>query len=534
MIVGSPLEIYTTALGWAWYNTVWDVLSSTGIVFLPFLGMIIDTWRESYVDGGSEGGATRGVRSLEWQVYPALFVIAIAAVPNPLTPLALANITYNPPASSAIPSPTAVSGGDPSTPLGASFAPGTNANVNVPAWWYFTMTVSEGLNQSIITGMSGTNIGIRQIQAQAGLSGIANPILRGEAQRFYSDCYIPARARLLSATPSAAVQAAIATYGQEDTEWIGSHAFRDDPNLYAALYPKDELPGWPFNSADPSAADVSGDPVAPTYARPTCKDWWEDDTRGLREKLVNEANVRSIVDGTTFSTSLSAVFAGWSAESQSDAAAIAALSHTENLLGPTAEPAGLSWLDQSSKLVKGIGHDVLGTTMAIIAYVIQWVSTSVIIPGLRVLQPLLLLGIYTLLPLYLVLARYSLPTLTVGAMGIFTIKFWSVLYFMADWLDEKLIQAFYPGSSDVFYLLIVPLAGDLTNGAIAKRILIDMAIVSMYFALPALWTGMMAWASITVGHGLSNVSDRMYQNSIGPASQIPLLGRLGRLLKSSR
>ena len=38
----------------------------------------------------------------------------------------------------------------------------------------------------------------------------------------------------------------------------------------------------------------------------------------------------------------------------------------------------------------------------------------------------LLLGIYALLPMIVVLSRYSLSMMVVGAMAIFTVKFWSV------------------------------------------------------------------------------------------------------------
>ena len=45
MTVDSYLELFTTLFGWTFYNILWDVLVGTGIVFLPFLGILIDNWR---------------------------------------------------------------------------------------------------------------------------------------------------------------------------------------------------------------------------------------------------------------------------------------------------------------------------------------------------------------------------------------------------------------------------------------------------------------------------------------------------------
>ena len=133
LIAASPLEVWTTVIGWSWYNLLWDILSGTGIVFLPFLGMLLDVWRESFVDGGDEGAATRGVRALELEVYLALLVIVIAAIPNPLTPVSPASVQYNSAATAVTPSAT-TSGATDDT-LGSAFAATKGTSANVPPWW---------------------------------------------------------------------------------------------------------------------------------------------------------------------------------------------------------------------------------------------------------------------------------------------------------------------------------------------------------------------------------------------------------------
>ena len=62
-------------------------------------------------------------------------------------------------------------------------------------------------------------------------------------------------------------------------------------------------------------------------------------------------------------------------------------------------------------------------------------------------QALMLLGIYALLPMIVVLFRYSLSMMVVRAMAIFTIKFWNVLWYLAMWVDQNLIQSMYRTST---------------------------------------------------------------------------------------
>ena len=87
LIVASPLEVWTALIGWSWYNLLWDILSGTGIVFLPFLGMLLDVWRESFRRWRRSGrGQPRRARPRNGGVYSALLVILIAALPIPSPP----------------------------------------------------------------------------------------------------------------------------------------------------------------------------------------------------------------------------------------------------------------------------------------------------------------------------------------------------------------------------------------------------------------------------------------------------------------
>jgi hypothetical protein len=66
MSVDSYLELFTSLFGWAFYGILWDVLVSTGIVYLPFLGILIDNWREP-AQGGEVRSCTADCRCGVWR-----------------------------------------------------------------------------------------------------------------------------------------------------------------------------------------------------------------------------------------------------------------------------------------------------------------------------------------------------------------------------------------------------------------------------------------------------------------------------------
>ena len=97
MSVDSYLELFTSLFGWTFYGILWDVLVSTGIVYLPFLGILIDNWREP-AQGGEVGHASGlSLRRMEIELFIALLVVVLAGQPAALTPLNAGILSYSPP-----------------------------------------------------------------------------------------------------------------------------------------------------------------------------------------------------------------------------------------------------------------------------------------------------------------------------------------------------------------------------------------------------------------------------------------------------
>ena len=155
------------------------------------------------------------------------------------------------------------------------------------------------------------------------------------------------------------------------------------------------------------------------------------------------------------------------------------------------------------------------------------VTMTAVLQALPMVQALLLLGIYALLPMVVVLSRYSLSMMVVGAMAIFTVKFWSVLWYLAMWVDQNLIESMYPDVNVFLQIFANPGEHDI------KRMLLNMITTSLYLGLPVLWSGMMAWAGLQLGRSISAAVAPMVRPSEESGNQGGALGKavVGRGLR---
>ncbi len=493
MGLDSYLEIFTTMYGWAFSHIIWDVLRNTGLVYLPLLITLIGTWMQAHEMGEEMGGPAWMVRKMEIELGTAIFVLAFCAMPTSMTSLANASLYFTPPKTTLEPAPVTATGAAPDSSYGAAFANVPTA-ADVPAWWYTVMGLSSGINAAVKAGVNTGIRDFRQIEELAHTATVEDPLLRGEIQRFYSECFVPARSRYLAAgVASPEAGNAIATYGQADVDWIGSHAFRDDPTLYAALYAGYGVAGFAFDPV--RDADMDTSPIQPALGRPTCKEWWEDATNGLRQKMASGVGkvdwlMKSKVDQ---------LFPGVSDEARTDQMARLAVQKAspsyvdpEQIMGD--DRSGLSKLMHAPSDMLGIGGIAIGGAVA---------STTLfaLVQFLTISQPLILMAIYMFMPLIVVFSRYSLNMMFMGALAIFTIKFWSVMWFIARWMDDHLIEAMYPGAQGSVLMEAITTKLD---GSI-KRTTLNIVLLSMYAGLPLIWSGMMAWVGVHIGKGIESV-----------------------------
>lgn len=500
MGVDSYLELFTTLYGWFFSGVVWSVMSASGIIYIPFLVTIVQVWREGHEMDDDAQGTAWMIRRMEVELFSAIVVFGLCLVPSSVTTLSSMKLYYAPTPTAINPAPAkATVAASDSTYGGADvFGSSIPSIAAIPPWWYTVLGITSGINAATRAGIQGGIRDFRQLEDLARIATVEDPQLRSSIQRFYSECFVPARSRYLTAgSPSTAAAAQIALYGEADTDWIGSHAFREDPMLYADLYARSEVAGFAFNPS--RDADVNTSAGQPALGRPSCKEWWEAGTSGLRDRLSSTigglqglgAKVRSLMPGV-------------SEEEHRDWEAKLAYQKT----APT-------YVDSES-MTNGIGNE-----QGIVARILRmpanlagaagtgWqafqasASMKPLIYFMTISQPLILMAMYAFLPIILVFSRYNLAVMFVGAIGIFSVKFWTVMWYIARWMDDNLIASMYPGASGTALLEFFADNGATENTY--KRVVLNMTLMLMYIGLPVLFSGMMAWIGINVGQGVQRM-----------------------------
>ncbi|MCB1918262.1 MAG: conjugal transfer protein TraG N-terminal domain-containing protein, partial [Rhodocyclaceae bacterium] len=130
-----------------------------------------------------------------------------------------------------------------------------------------------------------------------------------------------------------------------------------------------------------------------------------------------------------------------------------------------------------------------------------WASAPMIILFAQTVQPLILLAIYMFLPLVLVIGRFSFRVMFLGALAIFTVKGWTAMWFIANWLYDHMLVAMYPSTLGLLHALL-----KLNLDESMKRIVLNTTLIAMYLGFPLIWTSMLAWVGYQVAGAMGSAA----------------------------
>ena len=539
MRVDSYLELFTTLYGWAFANIIGGLLTGIGLIYIPFLVIAFQIWRdtkESASAGGSAIGLSEAVQ-VKLILSLFVFVMCFATIPG-LTNLGGA-LNYQPLESAMDTngvtsiSGTTVTAGNTGTTYDQAMASATNGSLlssgsgsldAVPLWWYFVMAVSSGINDSIRGAISNSQNQLRDIEALARTAGIQDPKLNAQVRQFTNECFHPARSRYLNAALwnssnatseggnsikiSTAGQAIVSPsntdgYGPTDVDWMGSKLFQTEPGFYDTLRSKTPVDGFDLSTStsfsyEAAIQKLDSTTVLPASRHPTCNEWWEGDgsNAGLRSRLVSQSQPLTVA-----ANEAKAIFPGSNSEDLQDALIRAAQFDKTPLVVNSANSMGDNYdgMDHIAQGVGGIfGWMYTGSTM-----LENTMAFNHMVNALGMLQAIILMCIYMLLPLIVVLSGYKLEVMWYGGMGIFTVKFWTVLWFVAQYIDADLWKSMYPGANGV--QVVNEINHFSTLGTLSmQRTLINIILFGMFVGFPLIFSGMMSWIGINVGRVISD------------------------------
>jgi hypothetical protein len=484
MSVGSYLELYLAALGWHFYEEIWNTLLEIGLLYIPFIVLAVKTWLMSYEAAGAEG-AERNIRTVEVSIA-TMFTVAMLAG-TPFIPLEASGLVYTRPCSNE-----SVKGGETNTTYDDVFSSLGVSGITgrVPVWWYGVMAVSGGLTNAAVAAIPCQH-DFRLYTYKLENSRIIDPQLRRELQLFAQDCWYPARMRFFDSK-----QPLPEGYDPSDIDWPGSRFFLDTEGYYWWSNPNlmqrasEEIPGFPFDPERDTEYDTENYP-APEWGRPQCKDWWEAPTYGIRDRLIQALDPDALVQTQGWIAELMAKF-GWDARQTEDAA------------------LREMWTVENSKLTMpitgGLGDAAGGITAKMRATIGGWWNMVffggkmyAIREAAPVGQAVLLMVIFALMPFVLLFSEFSIGTVVALTITLFAVRFLTFLWAVAVWLDNVLQEALNPSG---WFASVV----DKMDYTVSE-IVIDLVTGTMFTLVPLLWVGVLGWAGYQVGVGINSFLD---------------------------
>lgn len=112
--------------------------------------------------------------------------------------------------------------------------------------------------------------------------------------------------------------------------------------------------------------------------------------------------------------------------------------------------------------------------------------------ALPMVQSILLMAVYIMLPMILAFAAYEFSTLITLTFVVFALNFLTFWWELARWLDSWMITALY-GSDTHSSLNMMGLQNT------SDDIIMNLVMGTMFLVLPAVWLGALSWAGVSVG-----------------------------------
>ncbi|MEE8059541.1 MAG: conjugal transfer protein TraG N-terminal domain-containing protein [Pseudomonadales bacterium] len=490
--VSSNIELYTTLLGWVVYNSGWEMLSGTGLVFMPFLVMLYQNIHDPYVSQDIRPPAITSVKRMKWDLITACIVITLFLVPSKA--LKVDSVQFVSPATFAKPSQKVHPDVKkfPDTKLQKAIADG----VNVPIGWLFILSIGNGVNQWIQGSLPHPD-DLRGAALHLRSGYVADESLNSRLSQFQNRCHTPAVAKYRRHndyvdTLVENLDLSMSWYGTnpegEDIAWMGSTILMGVPGLY-----KECLPGpqeaCPIGSGfwlsrgeeivycDAVWVALRKDIIAYAKTDKAHPDetlaWWEKGILSVNTLFSSD----SVADNEDFLVR-ELIMTNGEARTGMDTPDRAYNSTMwQNPLMRGVTNVIKSW-DTSRRL-----HDMSIET-GFMAYMGH--------TGLPMVKALIMMALIWFIPFFFLVAGYHNVTRLMQLIIVFfTVQLLPMFWGLGYWADQTLAQLLYGGSNGVYDYI----TGHFTG---PDRLLLDVITTMFYVIIPTIFIAVMMWAGIQI------------------------------------
>jgi TraG-like protein, N-terminal region len=481
MAVSTYLELYLTLFGWLMYDRFWDIIMETGLGYFPFIAVFVKNIAAPIKSQEAKDAASTSLRRIEIDLF-AMFTVVVIAV-QPLLTIKYTGLSYTLACKNGQTSGQKFTAGNTGTTYDTSFTQAALGGVDpkIPLWWYALLSVTGGFNDAAVMAIPCTT-DIRLLTTKLENSRVKDPQLRRQVQLFYNDCYLEAMQIFLDKN---------LTYPnnlpKDDIYWLGSQYFLS--GLYKTRQASTEIPGFPYDKN----RDLRYDPrvYIPKYGRPTCAQWWtgqgNENGLGLKDALADQ------IDDVTLDDYLNAA-SNVSGKPQDEIKNIAIRSLISR---EKTQFNGLRDLNMYNDVsLANMASSVAATAGAILESASFYPAMYMMKAAAPIIQAVVLMLIYMLMPFYFWFSSYDIGKVIFMSIIVFSVKFWTVLWAVANWLDNNLIAALSPNWWQM----------TLQNNLVVELV-INFVTAGMFVVVPLFWSGLLGWAGFRVGSELSKFAN---------------------------
>ncbi|NCG54051.1 conjugal transfer protein TraG N-terminal domain-containing protein [Serratia fonticola] len=477
MVTNSYLEYFLTLLGWVINNGIWGILTTTGIFLLPLLGRIVGLWlkvREEGEDEGNKGALL--LPRVEHAVYMAMCVIFFTCLP--MFDVSLSTLQFD--ISRSKTCGYSIPNRPDATGYGGLVSELAGQSAAVPAWWMFTHLMSKGMTQAAVQTLP-CKPDLRQIRFEVQHTRVSDPAFADELQAFANDCYAPARYRWKSLTKNNPP----ADRGTlQDIGWIGSQYFLETDGYYNAFHARTPQRAWPWTKARDDGFYNNG-----TGGYPTCREWWSDKGKGLKDRAL------TLIKPTTWEH----IKKLGQTQAVYENAVLRKLVSPRNIV-----------LSQGGQVYPGYGGNLdptvinaftrMGTTVGMATGSLgAFPGFDAMRQALPMVQALLLMALTLCTPLVLVFSAYELKTAVTLTFVQFALIFLTFWWELARWLDSWMLEALYGGAAHSSWNM----AGIQNT---QDDLIVMFVMGTMFVVLPAFWIAALGWTGVSIGHVLGTLA----------------------------
>ena len=497
----GSLAIYTSFYGWHLGGVLWFILASIGVVFLPVLGTVIDCATEARSRGSFfRIDADSAISPLLVRLFIMLMVAIVAGVPAAGSAITPSTFFYDERESVLNETATRRTSDEPGSPIGdtmdtSGFDP-TSGSVMVPAWWFIVMRYSQGIKGAMLEQIGTDGEAYRTIRSITNNLSIANPEIRRAVNDFFTNCYLPAVTayrrdadeRLSPTTPDGA-----AVVGA-DVSWLGTRVFTAPGGDYHTRRVGHRVPGYAFDAAVDTEHEGAS---APASGNPLCITYWN----GIAEDIAAEAAETGVVGILSRGRSYLNRWIGTGAPTNDEIARIYLEKTPIRVSGTADEIAALRKGDVGflEGTVRGAANIVQGVRLTPIVIGME-LALDALIQGLIILQAYTLMFTYALIPLGLIVSRFSIGFLVGGALWVFSINFFSVLWAGVAWIDATIAEALWDGQN---YIEVLIYEGPSEYN---KRLVHALAVMMLYVFSTTVLGAVLAIAGSRVGYAIGGAA----------------------------